>query len=306
MLDGIGAPRYFPLVIPGVHIASFLFTVALLASPTGCRDPAGVTGDGGTDSGVADAGTTGLRVATMNLRCLLEEWDQRVALLVAEVAALNPDVIALQEVCRQDGAKDALTEFIARLEAATGETYDSSRAETHVAWDLYEEGIALLTRHRFAEVAAVDLPAGIFPRKAVVGRIAHETVPVLVAVTHLSFGDQEAVRVSQLAALRNHMEPLRMGSTLLIAGDLNEGPSGDAVVAATGNGYRDAWANAHPNDDGATYPASAPRSRIDYLLFSPLDDSLEAREVQRFLDESTDGQYPSDHLGVWGDFGSVE
>jgi endonuclease/exonuclease/phosphatase family metal-dependent hydrolase len=283
--------------------------LALIASLCGCREPADLARDGGGDSGVvvADAGTRGLRVATVNLRCLLEEWDQRVPLIAQELAALNPDVIALQEVCREEGGADALPDLIAKLEAATGETYDFSRTETHLAWDVYQEGIALLTRHTFDETQTLDLPTGVFPRKAVVGRITHQSVPVLVAVTHLSFGDQEGVRVSQLGALRDHMAPLRVsGESLLIAGDLNEGPTGDALVATTGAGYQDAWAVVHPGSDGATYPASGPRSRIDYVLFSPPDDSQRARQVQRFLQESSDGRYPSDHLGVWADLGPVD
>lgn len=292
--------------------------MTILVGLSACREPnpgTGVGADGSvasTDSGAdidVDASTPGIRIATLNLRCLLEEWDLRVPMIAAELAELNPDVIALQEVCRQlTGDTDALTDLIGRLESATGETYDVSRANTHVAWDINQEGIALLTRHAFDQVETVDLPQGIFPRKAVVARISHELVPLVVAVTHLSFAanfdDQAAVRVSQLATLRQHMEGLRTSdSTLLIAGDLNEGPAGDALLATTSAGYRDAWALVHPDNDGPTFPASAPEARIDYVLYSPPGDSVRAQRVQRFLEEPTDGRFASDHVGVWADLG---
>jgi endonuclease/exonuclease/phosphatase family metal-dependent hydrolase len=97
---------------------------------------------------------------------------------------------------------------------------------------------------------------------------------------------------------------------LLIAGDLNEGPTGDALLAAKGAGYQDTWALLHPDDEGPTYPASDPRSRIDYLLLSPPDESpgesVRALQVQRFLQDASGGRYPSDHLGVWAELGPVD
>ncbi|MFI5100778.1 MAG: endonuclease/exonuclease/phosphatase family protein, partial [Actinomycetes bacterium] len=39
-----------------------------------------------------------LRVATLNVRNLADRWDERLALLLADFAALQPDLIGLQEV----------------------------------------------------------------------------------------------------------------------------------------------------------------------------------------------------------------
>lgn len=285
-------------------------SLLLLLISFGCREPGGVAVDGGADADAtvqADSSTPGLRIATLNLHCLLEEWDRRVPMIVAELAELDPDVIALQEVCREEGGRDALPDLITRLEAATGATYEFSRAETHLAWDVYQEGIALLTRHSFDQVETIDLPVGIFPRKAIVGKISHDAAVVVIAVTHLSFGDQGSVRVNQLSFLRDHMESAGVnGSTQLIVGDLNEGPTGDAIVATTAAGYEDAWATLHPNNDGPTYPVNAPSSRLDYVLLSAPGDAVRARQVQRFLETSVDGLYPSDHLGVWADLGPVD
>jgi endonuclease/exonuclease/phosphatase family metal-dependent hydrolase len=279
--------------------------LAAIASLGACAAPASTAADASTDADlvVVDAQLPGVRVATVNLRCLLEDWDLRVPLIVAELAALEPDVIALQEVCREDGT-DALDDLRQQLDTATGAQYQSARADTHLAWDRYQEGIALLSRLPMSDVQIVDLPVGIFPRKAVVARIDTFATPMQVAVTHLSFGDQAAVRASQLGALRDVMQSRQTDEVLLIAGDLNEGPNGDAIVAATDAAYQDTWALLHPNNDGPTYPSDAPTTRIDYILFSSSGTAIEAREVQRFLHTPTDGRYPSDHVALWAEFGT--
>jgi endonuclease/exonuclease/phosphatase family metal-dependent hydrolase len=143
---------------------------------------------------------------------------------------------------------------------------------------------------------------GVFPRKSVVAHIEVEGVTMEFAATHLSFGsDQASVREDQLGALRQVLEERRQGAALaLIAGDLNEAPTGAAVSAATEAAYRDSWALMHPNNDGPTFPADAPRARIDYLLTSPSAEAApEIVDAQRFLLSPSDGVYASDHLGVW-------
>ena len=39
-----------------------------------------------------------LLVATLNIRNLADRWDERLPLLLADMAALQPDVMGLQEV----------------------------------------------------------------------------------------------------------------------------------------------------------------------------------------------------------------
>ena len=258
----------------------------------------------GTDAGLspdADKGNGELRVATINLRCLLEEWPQRLPLIVAELSELRPDVIALQEVCR-DQNSDSLLALTTALNDATGENYTYARADTHIAWDVYQEGIALLSRHALQNVAVLDLPTGVFPRKAVIAQIDTGTATLQIATTHLSFGDQASTRVNQLGALRNAMGVRRVGGeSLLIAGDMNEGPQSGAITDAISNSYKDSWAEVHPDNAGLTFPASAPDSRIDYLLLSPGSDQFRITSMERFLTSPTNDRYPSDHVALWAD-----
>jgi endonuclease/exonuclease/phosphatase family metal-dependent hydrolase len=49
-------------------------------------------------------------------------------------------------------------------------------------------------------------------------------------------------------------------------GDLNAHPDDPALQPLHDAGLRDMWASAHPDESGGTYPAEAPRERIDYLF----------------------------------------
>src|SRR4051812_40509010 len=80
-----------------------------------------------------------LHIATLNIRNLADRWDERLPLLLADMAALQPDVLGLQEVVyplQQD-----------RLIGAGGEgRYESTRG-----WaGRPEYGNALLVRRPLA------------------------------------------------------------------------------------------------------------------------------------------------------------
>jgi endonuclease/exonuclease/phosphatase (EEP) superfamily protein YafD len=52
---------------------------------------------------------------------------------------------------------------------------------------------------------------------------------------------------------------------IILAGDFNDQP-GSRVIGRLGQTFVDAWIQAGEGE-GATYPADAPRSRIDYVWF---------------------------------------
>lgn len=267
---------------------SLLLSIALVA----CQfDASGVPGAADQpDSSPA----VELRLASVNLRCLLDDWDLRVDALATELAEYTPSIVGLQEVCR-DGGRDGLVELQQRLEALTGRTYVALRAETHLAWDRYQEGVAVLVDGEVAQTHVVDLPAGLFPRRAVVVR----TPQLLFASTHLSFGDQHAARSSQMSALLAAMADLEQaGDTMVIAGDFNETPGGAVLTSATAAGFIDAWDGLHPTDPGPTFPSTAPDVRIDFVLVAAGAGGLRPVAARRFLDIPRGGIMPSDHLGL--------
>jgi endonuclease/exonuclease/phosphatase family metal-dependent hydrolase len=199
-----------------------------------------------------------MRVATFNIKHG-ENGDGRIDLrrLAAACARLEADVLAVQEVdrfARRTGFRDEMR-LIARatgLEAVFGEA-------ARKRWRRY--GNVLLARGPITEVEVLKLPrprAG-EPRVAILATVTVGGVPMSVGATHLSFRRGEGA--VQLDVLLGALA--ERGGPRLLLGDLNIGP--DVVLPAVeAAGYMVA-----PTE--ATFPASAPRTRIDFVAVSGLE-----------------------------------
>jgi endonuclease/exonuclease/phosphatase family metal-dependent hydrolase len=216
-----------------------------------------------------------LRVATFNVKHG-DNGGGRVDLrrLGNACAALSADVLAIQEVdrfARRAWFQDEMR-VIARatgLEAVFGEA-------ARRRWRTY--GNVLLARGPISDVEVIRLPRpnGGEQRVAIVARVDVDGVRLSVGATHLSFRAGEGL--PQLEVLLGALAG-REGPRVLF-GDLNLGPE---VVepAVTSAGYRLA-------PTGPTFPAKAPRTRIDFVAVSGLE----------ILAASTPHAGMSDHLPV--------
>ncbi len=239
-----------------------------------------------------------LVLATANLRCLRDDWDRRLPLLVDALAEVDPDLLALQEVCRApDDSEDALPLLLDALAARTGRVYAHHRRETHLAWDTWQEGVAIVSAFDVLGRADAALPAERLPRAAAAVRVQTPLGPAVAAVTHLAAeADQAAQRVQQAEAAIGVLDGLAQpGDLRVLMGDFNEVPGGDAVAATLAADFTDAWAAVHGDAPGPTFPSDAPARRIDYVF---VDAAAEVLEGERFLDVEVDSVRPSDHLGV--------
>jgi endonuclease/exonuclease/phosphatase family metal-dependent hydrolase len=103
-----------------------------------------------------------------------------------------------------------------------------------------------------------------YPRGALVAVVGRQGYRVTALAVHLGLAGEER---------RRHAEELTnitAGATgpVLIGGDLNESPRSEAVRWVAER-YWDTWAHGGDRDaHGATFPASDPTSRIDYLFAS--------------------------------------
>jgi endonuclease/exonuclease/phosphatase family metal-dependent hydrolase len=216
-----------------------------------------------------------MRVATFNIKHG-QNGDGRVDLrrLAGACASLDADVLAVQEVdrfARRTGFRDEMR-FIAKatgLQAVFGEA-------ARRRWRSY--GNVLLARGPIGDVDVVKLPRPSLgePRVAIVARVDVGGVAMSVAATHLSFrkGEGAAQLEVLLAALAG-----RDGPRLLL-GDLNVGPE-IVIPMVEAAGYTVA-----PTE--ATFPASGPRTRIDFVAVSGLE----------VVSASTPAVGTSDHLPV--------
>lgn len=193
-----------------------------------------------------------LTVATFNVQHGRTPAGVDARLLGSTCAGLGADVLGLQEVDRgrlRSGRHD-LAVVVAGY-CAMEQAFASARRW----WFDGDYGNALLVRGEILEVETVRLPRlrrGREPRAALLATAVVDGERASVAVTHLSTRKDESER--QLAEVLAALEARPVPRLLL--GDLNRRPDELALLGRAG--YVVA-------DGPPTYPAGAPRLRIDHV-----------------------------------------
>jgi endonuclease/exonuclease/phosphatase family metal-dependent hydrolase len=236
-----------------------------------------------------------LLVATLNLRNVADRWPERLPLLVADMAALQPDLIGLEEcvfAVQQD-----------RILGAAGE----GRYESRRGWaGRPEYGNAVLGRAPLVlgEGERLDLGQN---RSALRVAVALGTGATLdFVVTHLHHVvSSEGVREAQAQALAGWLAPV--AGPLVVVGDFNAEPTEPAYGVMLGAGFRSAHAEANGSEPAVTWPSGiqAPGMDddgepgcLDYIWLRGLitADACRLAFDRPAVDDPT--LYPSDHLGL--------
>ena len=238
-----------------------------------------------------------LHVATLNILNLADRWPERLPLILADMAALQPDLMALQEVVyvmQQD-----------RLIGASGE----GRYAALRGWaGRPEYGNSLLVREPLVggDVARLDLG---------LQRAAHRTVitlpagaTVLVAVTHLHHAPPaSAERDEQAATLLEWLAGAPEADAMIVMGDFNADPKEPAYARMVAAGFRSAFAEANGSEPSVTWPSGlqAPAMDtdgdpdcLDYIWLRGAARVSDARLVFDRPHPEDPTLYPSDHFGV--------
>jgi endonuclease/exonuclease/phosphatase family metal-dependent hydrolase len=215
----------------------------LVHSPFGACDP----------SDEARGGVKRLRVATWNIRAARSAPLDAIS---AEISAMQPDVIALQEVdvgTRRSGFVDAP----AVLAKALGFHYVFAAS---IKWDEGDYGLAVLSRWPLAAARRHRLDAS----SAIEPRIVLDTTVcaggrALRLLNHHADG-WIGSRASGFLELRRLLEP-DMGRGLFVLGDFNEQPDGAGVQGMIASGLVDLGSELGARVEN--------RRRIDYVLADP-------------------------------------
>jgi endonuclease/exonuclease/phosphatase family metal-dependent hydrolase len=177
-----------------------------------------------------------LLVATLNIRNLADRWFERLPLLLADMAALQPDLLGLQEVVyvmQQD-----------RLIGAAGEgRYGAVRG-----WaGRPEYGNSLLVREPLmaCDTDRLDLGLGRSALRSVVDLPGGASV--LVLVTHLHhLTPDEAPRDEQTASILAWLAGAPTAVATIVMGDFNADPAEPATGRLRDAGFASAYADANP------------------------------------------------------------
>ena len=244
-----------------------------------------------------------------------QRLERRMDLIADEMAALNPDVVALQEAAVSRRLGDVPERLARRLgyyhvhAPATRYVFgDGILSRLVIAALGFREGPAILSRFPILESEVYKLPRcqhALDPRVLLRARLDTPWGPIDVFSTHISRDDCQARRVAALVAER------RNGLPSILMGDFNAIESSPAIRALTEEaGFIDAYRRANPDVAGATVwqridaPWPMARRRVDYIFLVPgleiRGDVAASRVVLDAPHRLADGTtlWPSDHYGV--------
>jgi endonuclease/exonuclease/phosphatase family metal-dependent hydrolase len=238
------------------------------------------------------------RIVTYNVhRCVGNDRRLDVGRIADVLAALQPDIVALQELDvgrRRTGHVDQAHEIARRLDMA---------CHFNAAVTVLEEryGDAILTRYPERLVKVGPLPGhpgirALEPRGALWVEAMVEGAPVQIINTHLGLVPKEQqIQAAHLAGPAWLGHPACRGATILL---------GDFNATATSVVYRTFLKTLSParglsrtKTPTATFPSPMPVLRIDHLFVSP---EIQVREV--FAPYAPINRVASDHLPLAMDF----
>ena len=238
-----------------------------------------------------------LLVATLNILNLADRWAERLPLLLADMAALQPDLIGLQEAVypmQQD-----------RLLGAAGEaSYEAVRG-----WaGRPEYGNSLLVHSPLAVTDVDRLDLGLSRAAHRVQIVLSEGSTLVFAVTHLHHltGDHEA-RLRQVDALLPWLDDSPAHDAMIVVGDFNARPGDPAHARMAAAGFRSAFAEANGAEPEVTWPSGLQAPAMDAdgepgcLDYIWVRGAVQVDDARLVFDRPAVGDptlYPSDHLGI--------
>lgn len=280
-----------------------------------------------------------VRAVTLNLWGEQEPLAPRLTLCLHELAALDADVVALQEVRQIPGR---LPNLAATLAGGLGCAHVFAGA---VEWGGGLEGLAILSRLPILRSEHHELPhanpAGGERRVLLRADVRHPDGVVAVFCTHLNYRLKHGVqREDQVEAIdRIVSQALDEGGGVdaprlaLLMGDFNATPESDEIRFLKGlhtlrgrrTYYQDAFARVHPGEPGYTWAQRNPFTqrlrfldsdrRLDYIFVSPMarDGRGVIHDARVVLDQPKEmpaavapqvreaALFPSDHFGLLAD-----
>jgi endonuclease/exonuclease/phosphatase family metal-dependent hydrolase len=235
-----------------------------------------------------------LHVATLNLRNIADRWPERIPLLLADMAALQPDMLGVQEVVfavQQD-----------RILGAAGDGHYQSRR----GWaGRPEYGNAVLVREplRADDGDRLDLN---HRRSALRVPVSLPSGRLDFVVTHLHHEvADEAIRAEQTAKLTAWLEDISW--PLVVVGDFNAEPAEPTYRQMVDAGFISAYAAANGAEPAVTWPSGikAPGMDLDgdpgCLDYIWVRGAIAVDACRLAFDRPAPADatlYPSDHLGL--------
>lgn len=243
-----------------------------------------------------------LRVATLNMEQDHKRWEQRRSLIIEQLAAIDPDLFAMNEVC--------IPLQTARwIQRTMRERYGRDYAlvqQTRVNGLSAVEGEALLTRLPIVETGNLDYRTRDIVALVARVKAGEQAVDVYVTHQYMSRGD-ESLRLFQAQQLLGWIESRDDAVAKIVCGDFNatlDAPSA-ALMATRFRPTQTAPTAFTPlaDDVGTVTHRYWPRMDrcIDFIWVSPALEVVASAVCFNQGSAQDPALYPSDHAGVWAD-----
>lgn len=246
---------------------------------------------------MTDRQPASLHVATLNILNLADRWPERLPLILADMAALQPDVLGLQEVV-----------FVMQQDRVIGAAGEGQYTALRGWAGRPEYGNSLLVRSPLTARHHERLDLGL-------QRAAHRVVlelpggaTLVVAVTHLHHVPaDESTREAQAIALLDWLAAGPAADAVIVMGDFNAEPDEPTYARMTGADFRSSFGEANGAEPGITWPSGlqapamdtdGPPGCLDYIWVRGAISVTSARLVFDRPHPDDPTLYPSDHLGI--------
>jgi len=278
------------------------------ANPMTADDGKGSTnsalGIGGTLPAVS---TSSVRILSLNLHTYQEaDSAKKLEQVAFGAAAVGADILLLQEVGEHvsDPEKPNAGEVVRdHLQRFTGQRWEHQWRRAHLGFDVYHEGLSILSSAELTDVREIELSGGSLRRNALMATTTIRGIPLRVVTVHSSWpaagGDEETRRL---------LKELEESSTqsnraTIVGGDFNATPTDSQMIRMVEAGYTDAARAAGSEFDTIGNP---PNKRIDYQFLNA-EGGHEAPQIlavvplfAKNVEHNTYLPLVSDHIGMLG------
>jgi maltose 6'-phosphate phosphatase len=306
---------------PGVHQYKYVVGERWTLDPAHPLDTD--DGLGGRNSafvvGLRDLGSPrSIRVLSLNLHTYQERNAKReddslrkLEQVAFGAAAGGADILLLQEVGEHVSSPvhpNAGAVLQRHLERLTRRRWHHEWREAHIGFDVYREGLSILSASPLEDLAVLPLREGPAARIALVATITAKGTKLRVVTAHTSWPDEGHAEVKQLVDLLRQRTVGDHAATL-VAGDFNSAPHEPQAALLVSNGYVDVAAakgSALPtfgHGDGASERPLDRRIDYHFLRTTAGRGAPRLDRCLRVFDGAgpEDGLHPrvSDHAGIF-------
>lgn len=257
-----------------------------------------------------------MKLLTINVHAWLEEnSEEKIEILARTIAERDYDVIALQEVnqsiiapyiTRDLKVDNYGLKVLEHLENLVGPRYSYYWSNSHIGYDQYDEGIAILTKLPVYEVDAFYCSRhrtldSILSRKVLGVTVSYKGQLIDCYSCHINLPDSEGE--NQLENVKNIIERTDNHRLKILLGDFNTDAFSDqaAYEAIKSLGLYDGFELAQERDVGVTvekaidgWSGHSQEKRLDYLFLNQEKQMLSSHVI-------FNGNHKpviSDHFGV--------